>query len=83
MQDAITISKGEIPEGTLSCKPNEKNLGNMVRSLYWYFGCSGGIGVAPGVTWFTARGCKSRSCEMFALLSAATIVDGTHPQIVH
>jgi len=46
---------------------------------------SGGIGVAPGATWFTARGCKSRSCEMFALLSAAqfvmcpTRVDGTHP----
>ncbi|GGN71050.1 hypothetical protein GCM10010112_38010 [Actinoplanes lobatus] len=31
---------------------------------------SGGIGVAPGVTWIAAKGCESNSCSVAALLGA-------------
>ncbi|GIE34759.1 peptidase S8 [Actinoplanes italicus] len=31
---------------------------------------SGGIGVAPGVTWIAAKGCETNSCSVAALLAA-------------
>jgi len=39
MQDAITISKGEILEGTLNCKPNESNHRDL--DIQISFACNG------------------------------------------
>ncbi|MEV0902109.1 S8 family serine peptidase [Actinoplanes sp. NPDC049802] len=47
---------------------------------------SGGIGVAPGVTWIAAKGCESNSCSAAALLAAGQWIvaptdrDGQNPR---